>query len=197
MDDKRKLEISITNTPVHTSALKLLLLWRPNVASGKAVPAAAPILGDTWPASTPTEVEPTPSRIRTPAPRQVPSGWVALSEYNPPSGSPCPAAIRFWDGSEQTLEYWHEILTGAVKKLHSEGRLAVEHVPIGWTPKVYSVHTEPVHPNGKAFAQAKQVDETPFVVNVNLNAGQVRTNTKKLLQRFGRNSADVHLRTTR
>ena len=46
LDDKRKLEISITNTPVHTSALNLLLLWRPNLASGKPVPAPAPILDD-------------------------------------------------------------------------------------------------------------------------------------------------------
>ena len=43
LDDKRKLDISIANTPAHTCALKLLLLWRPNLASGEPVPAAGPI----------------------------------------------------------------------------------------------------------------------------------------------------------
>ena len=109
LHDRKKLEISITNTPVHTSALNLLLLWRPNLASGKPVPAAAPILDDTWPPIDPDPIPPSPTPEPSPAPRPVPPGWVALSEYNPPAGSPCPAAIRFWDGGEQPLEYWHEI----------------------------------------------------------------------------------------
>ena len=197
LHDRKKLQVSITNTAVHTSALNLLLLWRPNLASGKPVPAPAPILDDTWPASTPTEVEPAPSRIRVPAPRPVPPGWVALSEFNPLAGSPCPAAIRFWDGSEQTLKYWYEILTGVVRRLHSEGRLAVKDVPIGWNSKMYSVHTEPVHPSGKAFGNPKWVEQTPFVVNVKLDAGQIRENTKRLLQHCGRSPADVHLRAPR
>ena len=194
---RKKLEISITNTPVHTSALKLLLLWRPNLASGKPVPALGPILDDTWACVGIDPSPPSPTPEPSPAPRPVPPGWVALSEYDPPAGSPCPAAIRFWDGSEQTLEYWHEMLTGVVKRLHSEGRLTVKDVPIGWTAKRYIVNTEPVHPNGNAFGLGKWVEDTPFVVNVRLNAGQVRTNTKKLLQRCGRNPADVHLRATR
>ena len=197
LHDRQKLEISITNTPVHTSALKLLLLWRPNLASGKPVPAAVPILGDTPPVPTPTEVKPTPSRIPAPAPRPEPPGWIALSEYNPSSGSPCPAAIRFWDGSEQSLKNWYEILTGVVKRLHSEGRLAAEDAPIGWTAKRCIVNTEPVHPNGNAFGREKWVEDTPFVVNVKLDGGQFRTNTKKLLQLCGRSPAEVHLRAVR
>ena len=194
---RKKLEISITSTPVHESALKLLLLWRPNLASGKPVPAPGPIFDDTWTRAGIDPSPPSPTPGPSPTPRPVLPGWVALSEYDPPAGSPCPAAIRFWDGSEQTLNYWHEILTGVVKRLHSEGRLAVDDAPIGFTSKVYSVHTEPVHPTGREFGQAKWVEETPFVVNVNLNAGQVRANTKQLLQRYGRNPTEVHLQAAR
>ncbi len=131
LDDKRKLEVSIASTPAHTCALKLLLLWRPNLASGEPVPAAAPILGDPRPVPTPVEAKPSQRRTRSPAPRPVSSGWVALSEFEPPPDTPCPAAVRFWDGSEQALKYWYEILTGVAKRLHSEGRLTVEDVPIG------------------------------------------------------------------
>ena len=193
LNDRRKLEVEIANTPAHTSALLLLLLWRPNLASGKPVMAATPILGDRPPALTPTEGEPPHPPEQAPTSRPPSPGWIALSEYEPLPGTPCPAAIRFWDGSEQALEYWHEILTGVVKRLHSEGRLTVEDVPIGFRSKVYSVHTEPVHPSGKAFGNPKWVEETPFVVNAQLNAGQVRANTKRLLQHYDRNPAKVYL----
>ena len=197
LDDRRKLEVSIANTPAHASALQMLLLWRPNLGSGKPVAAAAPILDDRRPALTPTEVEPGPHRNRSPAPQSASPGWVALSEYEPPSGTACPTAIRFWDGSEHTLKYWYEILTGVVKRLHSEGRLTVKDVPIGWTPKLYSVHTEPVHPSGKKFNNSKWVEGTPFVVNSHLDPKYVRENTRKLLQHCKRNPAEVHLRAAR
>ena len=198
LGDKRKLEVSIANTPAHASALQLLLLWRPNLGSGKPVPATAPILDDRRPEPTPTEIEPAPRRNKVPpAARPRSAAWVALSEYEPPSGTACPAAIRFWDGSEHTLKYWYEILTSVVKRLHSEGRLTVKDVPIGWSPKLYSVHTEPVHPTGKGFGNAKRVEGTPFLVNAHLDPKYARENTRKLLQHCDRNPAEVHLRAAR
>ena len=198
LDDRRKLEVSITNTPAHASALQLLLLWRPNLGSGKPVPATAPILDDRRPEPTPTEIESAPRRNKVPpAARPRSAAWVALSEYEPPSGTACPTAIRFWDGSEQTLKYWYEILTGVVKRLHSEGRLVDEDVPIGWSSKLYSVHTEPVHPSGKKFTNSKWVEGTPFVVNTHLDPKYVRENTRKLLRHCDRNPAEVRLRAAR
>lgn len=120
LNDRRKMEVEIAATPAHAGALKLLLLWRPNLASGKPVSAAVPILGDHRPALTPEEAEPPPPPDQARTSRPVSPGWVALSEYEPPAGTPCPGAIRFWDRSEQTLQYWHEMLTGVVKRLHSE-----------------------------------------------------------------------------
>ena len=40
--DRRILDLSISNTPSHECALHLLLLWRPNLASGRPVPAREP-----------------------------------------------------------------------------------------------------------------------------------------------------------
>ena len=82
-----------------------------------------------------------------------------------------------------------------VKRLHSEGRLAVEDVPIRFGPKVYGVNTEPVHPTGKAFGNPKRAKETPFVVNVKLDAKSIRTHTRQLLHRYDRDPAEEHLRT--
>ena len=148
LEKKRILNVSIAGDPAHELALKLLLLWRPNLASGRQPTAARqPILGDAPPppAAKPAAVE------ATPAPGPPGSGWVALSEYNPPTRTPCPAAIRFWDGSERTLRYWYELVTFVAEKLYADGRLTVADMPIAWGPKHYIVHIKAVHPTGKPF----------------------------------------------
>ena len=49
LEERRVLQLSIVDTPTHQCALQLLLLWRPNLASGKAIPAEVPILATTLP----------------------------------------------------------------------------------------------------------------------------------------------------
>ena len=44
LEERRILDVSIANTPTYEAALKLLLLWRPNLASGRPVTANAPVL---------------------------------------------------------------------------------------------------------------------------------------------------------
>ena len=188
LNKRRILEVSIADAPAHESALKLLLLWRPNLASGQPVPAGTPIVGETpRPTPTPDDVE------LPPMPQPVPADWIKLSEYNPPKNTPCPTAIRFWDGSERPLKRWREILTGAVEKLYAEQRLTVKDVPIELGKTKYLVHTELIHPDGKRFEDYKSIEGTPLVVNVNLSAERIRKHTEKLLHRFGPLSATVYL----
>ena len=187
LEERRILDVSIADDPAHASALKLLLIWRPNLTSGEPVPANPPILEDHQPTPPLPGVEPAV------AARPVPSDWVALSDYNPPRYTPCPAAIRFWDGSGRLLTSWREILTGVVGKLYTERRLTVKDVPIGWGGQTYSVHTEPIHPTGKPFEDYKSIEGTPLFVNVHLNALQIRQGTKRLLEHYGLNPADVYL----
>ena len=188
LEERRILEVSIADAPAHESALKLLLLWRPNLASGQPVPAGTPIVGETpRPTPTPDDVE------LPPMPQPVSADWVELSEYHPPGGTPCPTTIRFWDGSERPLKRWREILTSAVEKLYAEQRLTVKDVPIELGKTKYLVHTELIHPDGKRFEDYKSIEGTPLVVNVNLSAERIRKHTEKLLHRFGPKSATVYL----
>ncbi len=174
------LEVSIAAAPAHESALKMLLLWRPNLASGEPIEAEAPIL-----------IDPPPP----PPPPPPPNGkWISLSEYNPPAKTPCPTTIRFWDDNERPLKAWYEILVAIVEKLYAEKRLTAQDAPIGWSNSSYSVHTEPVHPTGQAFRHYRKIEGTPLFVNVNLNAGQIRKSSRNFLERFGRQSATVYLR---
>ena len=192
LEERRILEVSIVSDPAAASALKLLILWRPNLVSDKPIPASPPIL----PASPPSS-PPRAAPIKPDSPSRAPAsiGWIALSEYDQQrvSASQCPGAIRFWDGSEQPLNYWYQILTSAVGKLYAEKRFTVEDLPIGWTQKIYIVNIEPVHPTGKPFANSKKIEGTPLFVNMNLSAPDVRRNTCRLLERYNQNPADVYL----
>ena len=189
LEEKRILKVSITNDPAHESALKLLLLWRPNLESGQPVAACASILDKARRPKLPSVDE------QAPAPRPESPDWFALSEYSPPAGTQCPAAIRFWDGSERTLSYWNDILALTVEKLYTEGLLTVDDAPItlGRSKKIYIVHTEPVHLTGTPFKNHKNINGTPLFVNVNVSARGARREAKRLLQRYGQNPADVYL----
>ena len=173
LEEKRILKVSITNDPAHESALKLLLLWRPNLESGHPVAACASI------------------EARPPMP--PPPDWFALSEYSPPAGTQCPAAIRFWDGSERTLSHWNEILALTVEKLYTEGLLTVGDAPIIRNKENYIVHTEPVHPTGTPFKNPKNINGTPLYVDVKVSAKGARRRAKKLLRLYDQNPAAVYL----
>ena len=189
LEEKRILDISIAGAPAHECALKLLLLWRPNLVTGQPVPACEPIFGDApVPTPMPANVEPI---ALTPRPESP--DWVALSMYDLPAGTQCPAAIRFWDGSERKPKRWYEVLTLIIEKLHSEGLLTVDDAPIQSSSKTNVVNIEPVHPSGKPFGTHKKINGTPLFVNVHLNAWQARQNAKRLLKRYGRSPDDVYL----
>ena len=142
--------------------------------------AHAPILGEARSVEQP------------PAPPESPD-WFALPEYNPPRGTQCPAAIRFWDGSERTLSFWNEILTLTVEKLYTAGLLTVDDAPIERNDRIYIVHTEPVHPTGRPFSSHKNINGTPLFVNVKVSAKGARREAQKLLQRYDQNPAKVYL----
>ena len=189
LEERQILKVSVAAARAHESALRLLVLWRPNLASGEPVPASDPVL------SIRDDPRPGPV-IKAPPLRPPEAGWVALSGYNPPAGATCPETIRFWDGKQQKLNYWNQVLTSVVEKLYIDGRLTIEDLPIGWGSKAYCVNTEPVHPTGKEFANTKQIEGTPLFVNVHLAAQQVRTNTKKLLTLYELDPSEVFLRVT-
>ena len=186
LEERQVLRVSIASEPVHTSALRLLTLWRPNLASGEPVLASDPII-DVLDDPQRGPVEPAPP------PRPTEPDWVPLSGYYPSAGAPHPRAIRFWDGEQRKLEHWNQILTSVAEKLYRDGQLTVDDLPIRWSPKVYSVHTKPVHPTGKQFGLSEEIEGTPLFVNVNLNARQVRENTKKLLKYYKLDPSEVYL----
>ena len=178
LEERRMLEVSIANSPAHESALKLLILWHPNLASGQPVPANPPI----------SRPPPSPPITKSP-------GWIALSEYRLPAGTPYPKAIRFWDGSEQKLRRWCEVITVTIEKVCKDELLPFENIPIKTRGGSYIVSTEPKHPSGEPFIRHRMIPgKTPLYVNVNLSAYRVRQYTKELLRICGKSPGSVYLR---
>ena len=201
LEDRRILDISIVNTPAYQCALQLLLLWRPNLASGRPVPASEPVLQ--WesvpqpmaqmPVSpeVPSIVEePQTDAVETPA---LSVGWVPLSEFNPPGRSSPPQAIRLPDGSVQELRRWNDILVQVAIWLSASGKLTVGNVPVRSSARIYIVHSLPTHPTGNQFFGYKTIANGLLAVNTHGSAVQMRKNTHTLLLHCGIDPDTVHL----
>ena len=195
LEERRMLDVSIANMPAHEIALRMLLLWRPNLATGQPAAAREPILVQA-PATEPTPLtvpEGPPVVVTPPTNHPVP-GWVSLSEYNPPGGSKAPSAIRFPDGAEHQIRRWNDILVAVASWLHSSGRLTVADEPIPSSPKIYIVHNRPVHPTGNEFFQHKTIANGQMSVNTHGSGIQMRKNSQTLLNRYDVSPNDVWLK---
>ena len=59
----------------------------------------------------------------------------------------------------------------------------------------YVVNTEPLHPTGNQFKDARYISETPLVVEGNISPKQAIDQSRLLLQHCGVNPAEVLLQT--
>ncbi len=178
--DKTILQLRLTDTPAHEAALKLLLLWRPNLASGQPVAASAPAL---------VSPEKQPVMATTPAPTSVPEpiaavgqpssysassptevsiggGWIALSQISHATVDKKPAGMRFAGADQKTIRSWVQVLTQTTEWLCKEGKLTSQQCPVSRDGKGVSrflVSTNPVHKNGASFAQPHQTSTGLFL----------------------------------
>lgn len=199
LEDRRILDVSIANMPAHELALKLLLLWRPNLASGQPVAAAKPLVGPAPVSQSAMPAAPEMSSIIE-APQPIPSepltielGWVSLPDFNPPGGSKPPTAIRFPDSSVQEIKRWNDILTAVATWLNASGELTTSDVPVQSSPKTYIVHTRPKHPTGNEFFLHREIANGSLIVNTHGSAIQMRKNSRMLLENCGIDPATVQL----
>lgn len=120
LDERRLLDVSISNVEAYQCALKLLLLWRPNLASGQPLQPSAPVLAE----SAEREPPPVPGPLLEPIAPPPTEGWMALSELGDPTHTPSPSAIRFPDGQEAAVKSWKSLLEEISKRcgLHPTGK---------------------------------------------------------------------------
>ena len=179
------LEVVLTSAPAYETALNLLLLWKPNLASGQPVPANSPAFVNPFPDK--TAIVPNPPH---PSPDPVPAGkWTRLSQIDKVAGSKPPKAIRFNSQSPRQAEVWWKVLVEVAEWLNQTGSLTANTLPI---KGMGFVNTSPYGPTGKPFYLHKPI-AGGIHLNIKLGADDIVKNSKRLLQHFGTSSDSVEL----
>ena len=146
IEQRRILNVSISQGAPHQTALQLLLLWRPNLATGEPVAALAPIAGLVQP--------PGPEKLPPPPPHAQNGNWTPILHLpDDVSWRNRPSAIRFPNGEERQIEptKWKFVLVAVAEWLIQNGGITKDMCPIQLDSERHLVHTQPSHPNGKPF----------------------------------------------
>ena len=179
-DVRQLLNLKISSSLSHRSALKLLLLWRPNLASGLVEPARVSV------AAPPSICGPVPSVSDS-------IDWVPLSRFVAVKGINRPEVIRFPDGSEHQLLFWYSLVQQTIGWLWSKGVLTSDSVSGIWTKDSHWFHTEAIHPSGKRFFNPKPVAGTPLIFESKLSKSESTKRAKVLMSRCRQDLSRVHL----
>ena len=196
LEDRKILDISIANTPAYQCALQLLLLWRPNVASGRPVPASEPLLGlATVPPTAEREVSPAIETLRPIVPESAfdSTGWVPMTDFNPPSGTKPPALIKFPDGVETKISRWKQIPKAVADWLYAQQLLTLETLPIASGGNRFFANHKPIMRDGKPMVAYEPIGSGDIFINVDLSANSTRRSARKMLEHCGIDPATVQL----
>ena len=146
--EKLVLDLSIADMPAHEFALKLLLLWRPNLSTGQPVKASASVfpaelhdksLNSAMRGGPPARLAQSsdpPTEITQITQVESDSaiterGWKPLSDVVPTPGDRPPSSLRLADGSERGMrKAWVALVESAAEWLWSNGLLTLSNVPI-------------------------------------------------------------------
>lgn len=179
-DVRQLLNLKISSSSSHLSALKLLLLWRPNLASGLVEPARVPVAA--------------PPSIDDPVPPDSDSiDWVPLSRFVALKRLDRPEFIRFPDGSKHRLKAWYDLALQSIEWLWSKELLTEDSASKFSTTHRHLFHADAIHPSGKSFFNPKQVAGTPLTFEANLSSFESTRRAKDLMSRCGQDLSRVHL----
>ena len=183
LEERLRLDIAMADLSPSECALQLLLLWRPNVASGQPKSANVPIMN----------VEPDPIVVPPPDPvvNKLEPPWVSLSEYDPPAKTPPPLQIRLPSGDIRDVGKWYDILIFVAQWLWSSGCLTQNHMPVSSSTKRYLLSATPVHPDGNQFRVPISIPNAPLTLEAHRNAAATRSAAVKLLEDFGCDASEV------
>lgn len=179
-DVRQLLNLKISSSSSHLSALKLLLFWRPNLASGQIESSGMPVAA---PPSMFDQVTPVSDSI----------DWVPLSKFVALKKLNRPEFIRFPDGSERRLKAWYDLALQSIEWLWSKKLLTSDTISKFSTSHRHLFHTDAVHPSGRPFFNPKQVAGTPLFFEANLSSFEATKRAKALMVGCRQDLSRVHL----
>ncbi len=191
IDERRIMDAAIAQKPAYESALQLLRLWRPNMASGKPVPAGEPIFAQQPRAASAGDLADKPA---APPPNTPSVISLAAYTHKDAQASKKPPTIHFPDGLARNTNRWWQLPMFTAEWLWKNGQLTKDKIPVGMSNKSYFINTEAVHPSGKSFHASQAISGTPLVFNKQGNRNVMVDRAKRLLEHCGIDSAEVRLK---
>ena len=198
LEDRRLLYLRIASQAAHELALQLLMLWRPNLSSGRTIPAEEPVLSVAPEPGTVDESIDEPAEASAESQgnssKSASDGWIKLSEFNPPTGAPAPSSIRFSDDSTAEIGSWKRIPISIAQWLYVQRLLRVDNIPVPSGSRGFAANSAPIHANGAPMPTHESIGDGRIFINVHLSARASRENAKKLLNHCGVSPDDVWLK---
>ena len=197
IEQRRILAVSLTGAPAAVNALQLLLLWRPNLASGEPVAARKPIVGSV---GVPAQPNITPSTVQpfVDQPPATPAGgdWVDVSDYTPGrkfGSSPTPTSILFPGGEEKSLQSWRGVLRETAEWLVKTGQLTADKCPVMRGTTTCVVNTTGQHTNGRDFTLSSTLSNG-LCLNQRRGNFEVSQSVKALLRQLGITAGAIYIK---
>ncbi len=163
--DKLVLDVSISDASPHETALKLLLLWRPNLASGQPVAANEPVLSFHRSDET-VSIDPNPLPDEKPQSTETTpteDGWKPIGRVSPSIGDPRPNAIRIEQGPAIAISRWNQVLIEIAEWLCEQGLLTYQNCPVSVGPSRYLLALTPRHKSGRDFAKPRKISSGMYL----------------------------------
>ena len=169
LEDKCILKASIVNDPIAGTALKFMLLWKPNMLTTDPIQAPSP-LGDK------TEDPPPP------APPE--EGWTKLSDFKFSNQGRTPTRIRFPDRTERELATARQMVTETAEWLYKNKHLVPGLAPIASGKKRNLVEVDS-GTNDEDQNHYKKILDSNLRVLVHLGRGDCQRASIKLAKECG------------
>ena len=204
LEERIVLNVSIASDPSPKCALQLLLLWRPNLASGQPIEASGPIMG-TDPATVSTQVSepqpagPTVARLIESLPQPLPTtpaaGWITLRNFHLEAGKKPPPVVRLPNGEGKPIATWKSLLLEVAEWLIRDGALTAERCPIPAgknNTSHYVVNLQPRHAKGTDFFGPHRLSNGLYLTST--GSGQALfSRCRALLEHLDKDLDTVHL----
>ena len=191
LSEKKLLDIVIADAPANETALKMLLLWQPNVASGTPVEARRTIVGELAKPDEP------PIPESPPVSQHAPPGdeWVALSDFDPKSGSSLPSHILFPGNRQRELKHWRSFVDEVTQWLFDSKKLTSANVPFSYGKSGTGiVNSSPTMRNRKNMLSYYQVPSQEIFVDAHGNAPTVVGRARAILVAREVDSSTVYVK---
>ena len=194
IDERRILQASIAKDGAYEAALRFLLLWRPNMASGTPMEAKGPVLVDMQGPAVAGNGGSSAPAAAPEAPLFAPPGWVALTSLAAVTGQGAPSAVRFPDGHEGTVKNWSSLLVEIGKWLDGKGLMVPSVSPLPQGPFRYLLNISPAHKNGQKFVSPRQMPQSGLYLDTHASSSLLVRNGIKLLNACGQDPANIYVR---